>query len=360
MIIFLLMNFIVVFSSFLLVSRLLKFTNLIDLLISWFIFYFTQIITTELLLGILGILSLDNIILINLVILFISWLITRKKPLFSSFNAIRKPISGLLKNKIILFAISIIFGFGLVKICINLINPPFGWDNLNYHFVFPVEWLKQGNLNTPITIFDDPGPPYYPINGTLFFLWLIFPFKNVFIADLGQIPFFILGFLAIYSLGRKMNLNKEYSFLAGCLFTLIPNYFKQMEIAYVDVMVSSLFLVALNYLLSLNKKFLWRNVLVFGMSLGLLLGIKTVALPYSALLLLPFIYLLFKNNKKSYLFIVLIFCIIALGGFTYIRNLLETNNPLYPLDFQLLGKTVFRGVMDTNTYSAHFKSSDYN
>jgi hypothetical protein len=249
-------------------------------------------------------------------------------------------------------------GFGLVKIFVNLINPPFGWDSLNYHFTFPVEWLKHGNLDNPITVFDDPSPSYYPVNGSLFLLWLIFPFQNVFLADLGQIPFFILAFLLVFSISRKLNFNRYDAYLAASIFTLIPNYFKQLEITYVDVMVAALFLAALNYLFLLNKEFSLKNFTVYSVTLGLLLGTKTVALPYSILLFIPLIYLYF--NKRYALFLLLSLVIVAiLGGLTYIRNFLDTGNPLYPLDLKLFGKDILKGVMDTGTYSARFILWDY-
>ncbi|MFC1674346.1 hypothetical protein ACFL1K_00405 [Candidatus Omnitrophota bacterium] len=265
----------------------------------------------------------------------------------------------LLSSKVILLCISVILGFGLIKVLINLVNPPFGWDSLNYHFSFPVQWLKYGNLDMPIAIFDDPAPSYYPINGSLFFLWLILPLKSVFLADLGQIPFFVLGFLSIYSLGRKLELSREYALFAGCLFTLIPNYFKQLEIAYVDVMVSALFFAAINFLFALKKDFSLRNSLLFGLSLGLLIGTKTLALPYALLLIPLFLYLALTRLKKFYLLLIVFTCVVFFGGFSYIRNLLDTGNPLYPIDIRLMGFRILKGVVAPASYGAHFRPEDH-
>jgi len=357
MFIFLLMNSIVIASSFLLASKVFKFNVSIDYLITNFVLYLAQIIATELFLGIFGALYLKNLIFLNAGLLFLIWFTTRNKKFTYSFTGIKDASAQLFNNKVILLATAVILGFALVKIGINLLNPPFGWDDLNYHFTFPVEWLKHGNLDNPITISDDPSPTYYPINGSLFFLWLIFPFKNVFLADLGQIPFFILAFLSVISIGIKLGLNRENSYLAACLFTLIPNYFKQLEIAYVDVMVAALFLACLNYLLLLNKDLSLRNILLYNLTLGLLLGTKTVALPYSVLLFMPLIYLYFR--KPESLFLLFLLLIIIFGGFSYIRNFVQTGNPFYPLELKLFAKTVFKGVMDSQTYRAHFKIEDY-
>ncbi len=359
MITLLLMNLIVASSAFLVTYRIIKTDNFIDSLLSLFILYFAQIVASELILGSLGILYLPNIILLNLFILFIIYFVV--KDLGSSFDLrqIKELFLGFAGNKLILVCVSILLGFGLVKLFINLVNPPFGWDSLNYHFVFPVEWLKHGNLDTPITVFDDPSPSYYPINGSLYYLWLIFPLKNVFLADLGQFPFFILAFLAVFNISKKLSLNNELSFYAAGLFSLIPNYFKQLGIAYVDVMVAGLFLVCVNFILLLHERFNWRNVLVYSISLGLLVGTKTVALPYSAILFIPFVYLAVRNIGKFHLLFFSLAVVVAFGGFSYIRNFIDTGNPLYPLNLKLFGFDILKGVMDNSVYRAHFKTEDY-
>ena len=355
MYILLLMNTMVVLSAYLLANRVFKIADKIGFLIAVFILYLSQIVISELILGIFSRLYLNNLLMFNAAILLLVWYKTKGiKPAGHS-----KISMEFASNKIALFLFSIIIVFGLVKIGINLVNPPFGWDSLNYHFTFAVEWLKHGNLDIPITVFDDPSPSYYPINGSLFYFWLILPFKNVFLADLGQVPFFILCLLAVYGIARKTGVDKIRAFYCAALFFIIPNFFKQLSIAYVDVMVAGLFLVCLYYLFILAEEFSFRHVLLYGLSLGLLLGIKTIALPYSFLLFLPFVYLCLKNYHKSYLLWFSLFLIIIFGGFSYIRNFIQTGNPLYPLDFSLFGRVIFKGVMSPVIYRAHFKPEDY-
>ena len=358
------MNFIVILSSFLITYKLFKKLDFVDSLLCWFILYFAQIIFTELLLGILGILYLKNVILINLVILFIIWLTIKGRTHYFNLSGVKDSEFRFLENKIILFGISLILSFGLVKVFINLINPPFGWDNLNYHFTFPVEWMKHGNLNNPLVVSDDPFPTYYPINGSLLFLWLIFPFKNAFLADIGQLPFFILSFLAILSISRKLNLNQEYSFLAASLFVIIPNFFKQLQIAYVDIMLGGIFLVALNFLLGLTKKYSFKDAFLFSLAFGILVGIKTTALAYGIFLLIPFFYLIFSRKQmalrlKCRYSVSLFLMIFIFGGFSYFKNFLLTQNPFYPLDVSILGKAIFKGVIDKATFTSRNIESDY-
>jgi hypothetical protein len=127
----------------------------------------------------------------------------------------------------------------------------------------------------------------------------------------------------------------------------------------VDVMVAALFLAAVYYLIALAEEFNWGNSFLFATAVGLLVGTKTIACPYSLLLIIPFAYLAIRNLREYKISVAAILLVLIFGGFSYIRNYIDTGNPLYPLDFFLMGKRVFKGVMDTKTYAAHFKIEDY-
>lgn len=359
MFIFLLLNILVLACAFLIVYKSLRIEWAVDSIIALFVVYLSQIIFIELILGLAGALYLKNVILLSLALFLGAYLLTKNKELNLPPLNFTLYSKKLLSNKLFSFIFFVAASFAIVKILVNFLNPPFGWDSLNYHFTFPVEWLKSGNLNVPIVIFDDPSPAYYPLNGGLFYLWLIFPFKSVFLADLGQFPFFVIAMISVYGISRKIGLSRAYAFYSAALFALIPNFFKQLQVAYVDVMVGSLFLMGVNSLLSLKDKFNLGNILIYGLSLGLLIGTKTVALPYSFLLMIPFLVISFKDYKRAGLGVVVILCIFVFGGLSYFRNLIETGNPLYPLDFNLFNLHIFKGVMDKAVYSSHFISSDY-
>lgn len=356
---FFLLNTTVFLSAYFIIFNGLHSVRISDIFISWFIAYFTQIVFSTVTLGVLGLLTFENILLLNSVILVISWFwLGINKSVIHLTGRRRELLYFIGQNKLIFVIFCTLLGFASVKIFINLINPPFGWDSLNYHFTFAVEWLKNQNLNMPITIADDPSPPYYPIFGSIFYYWLILPFHDVMIADLGQLPFFIIGFTAVYAIARKTNLDKIYAFTAACLFTFIPNYFKHLEIAYVDVMVCALFLCSLNYIFLYEEKHDFSTALLFGLTTGLLIGTKTLALPYGALLLSGFTLICFSRKNIPHFFIGLTGAILF-GGFSYFRNYMETGNPFYPLQFKLGNTLIFSGPMTHKLYGAHFTSSDW-
>lgn len=324
------------------------------------LFFYAQIIITELAAGIFNRLTPGSLIILNLIILF-SAIALKRKGLPRREQLIFKE-AGLLRNKMAVFLLSCIIGFALVKAAVNLVNAPFGWDSLNYHFSFAVEWLKNKNLANPMVINCDPSPPYYPINGSLIFLWLMLPFRDVFLADIGQLPFFILSFIAVFSIARKIGIAGDYSYFSAALFVLIPNFFKQLEIAYVDVIFCAFFLLTVNFLLALEQEFNFKNLLLSALSFGLLTGVKNTALPLGGILLLFFI--LIALSKKIYRKIIpysLFFGFVALvfGGFSYIRNFILTGNFLYPVNFYIFGRKIFPGVLDISYYRAHYLPGDY-
>ncbi len=351
------LNLSVFATSFLLTRHYFYFSSLLDSVISFFILFCAQIILTLQILGIIGALSLNNVLILNTTVLlavFFSIKIFRIKQK-NLFNTSKVFIETIKLSRIETFCLFFILGFGLVKIFVNLINPPFGWDCLNYHFTFPVEWMKTGRLDNPMVVSDDPFPAYYPINGSLFFLWLILPFRSAYLADLGQLPFFIISFFALLSIANKLTLPRRYSFLAACLFVFIPNYFKQLQIAYVDIMIASTFLVSLNFLLGLKKDLNLKNFIIFTLSLGIFIGIKTPALVYSIFILLPFFFILFGNSKINFLkkieyLIFFTLLIMTFGCFSYLRNFFLTLNPFYPLNIKIFGKTIFKGAIDYATF----------
>lgn len=351
--IFFLLNILTLLTSYRLAKRCSPAENPSYRFLTLGVIFYSQIILLELFWGILGKLYLGNLFLSTAVIFAITYIFCKQKKTCSVFLNFPDKI---IDNKIVIFCLSLILGFALVKIAVNLVNPPFGWDNLNYHFTFPAEWMKHNNLENPITINDDLGPSYYPINGSLIYLWLAYPLQNVFMADLGQIPFFLLSFIALYGICRKLGISREYSLYASCLFTITPNYFKQMEIAYVDVMVCAWFLLSGYFLLSFYYHRKLRDAVFFSLGLGMLIGTKTAALPYAFVLFVLFI----AQSRGSFSYIFISAALIMLtGGYAYIRNFIQTGNPLYPLNVQFLGYTIFKGVYEKSAYTAHISKDAY-
>jgi len=359
-----LLNLICGLSVFFILKYFTSIKSFLDYAIYFTLIFTAQVVLTELILGLFGALTLAGVLAFNFLILLLVFYLPRlmgKAPVTFARGLFLKLRSNLSLGRLEYFCLSVLIGFGLVKLFINLINPPFGWDNLNYHFTFPVEWLKSGTLDTPIVVSDDPAPSFYPINASLIFLWFMLPLRNVFMADLASFPFYLLSGLIVYKMCRHFSLDRRSSLFSAVLFLLIPNIFKQLEIAYIDIIVCALYLASFYFVLKLRDEFKYSYAVMAGVSLGLLVGVKSLALVYSLTLFLPLFLILIRNKGFRPLgaLLIVLSVVLLLGGYSYIKNFIITGNPLYPIDVTVLGKTLFKGVIDKASYSAHFVEGDY-
>lgn len=366
MLILILSNSLVILSSYFIARRFFAGLGFTDFLLFCFTLFLAQITLAQTLLGLSGNLFASNIILLELIVALGAFSVySLNKPKTS----LAKPDAGFIfNNKIILLAVSVFTAFFGQKLLINLVNPPMCPDSLQYHLMFPAVWLQNGSLDNPLVIFGSrptsaelSALSYYPLNGELFFFWLMFPLKNALLADIGEAPFYFAGILAVYSILRKFNLKKDTAFLGGMLWVLIPNLFKQIRNgSQVDVICAALFLLALNNLIILGREARLKNACLFGITLGLLLGTKVLNL-YWAVSLLPLAgYYLYKNYAEIKFRRVIIFMlavaimIILFGGFTYLRTFLTTGNPFYPVKIAALGRQIFPGFIDKEAFSNLF------
>ena len=362
-------------SSWLLSRRYFGMRLFSEAVLAAFILFFAQIVLVELLLGSLNLFYLNNVLLMHSLIFLAVFLAFRKKNLGFSL----KPDLGVFfKSNLLILVFSFFSAFFLVKTCVNLVNPPVNVDSLTNHLAFPAFWIKNGNLNNPVFIFGsapvvNPATletsmlSYYPINAELFFAWLMMPLRNVFLADAGEAPFYIIGIIAVYAILRKYSVEKKLALLSGFLWALIPNIFKQLRSgSLIDVICAVLLLLVLNSLLLLKKNFTLKNAYLLGISAGLLVGTKMINLVWLAGLIPLAAYVFYKgvraNRTSLYNFFWIIavssFMLILFGGYMYIKNYVFTGNPVFPIDLKIFGKTVFKGLMDNVAYKAQIAAGE--
>lgn len=365
----------VTFSSWLLAKKYFGIKLFSESILVCFILSFAQIILVELFLGIIGRLYFVNVFVFHLLILALILLnFSRKKiPVFT-----KPDIKFFWNSNLLIFAASVFLSFFLVKVFLNLINPPVDADSLLYHLAFPAAWIKSGTLDTPFFIFGSmpvviPGslavssPSYFPINAELFFTWFMLPLRNAFLADLGEAPFYFVGIITVYSILRKYNLNQKTALLSGFLLVLIPNIFKQLKAgAQIDVICAVLFLLILFNLLLLKFDFTIKKAILLGIVSGIFIGTKFNNLVWLIAIFPLAFYILWKGikTKKLKLGKVLIFLgavvsmAVLFGAYMYIKNYIFTGNPIFPVDLKIFGKVIFKGLVDSHTYKIQLFTKD--
>src|SRR5210317_2221056 len=119
MILFLLMNLILFSCAYLITVKFFKKYSLLDIFVNIFVIYLSQIILSEILLGVMGALSVGNLLLINGLVLVAAFLIPNKKATSINISQFFNSFNKFFKNKVALFILSIIIAFGSVKVGFN-------------------------------------------------------------------------------------------------------------------------------------------------------------------------------------------------------------------------------------------------
>jgi len=363
--IFLAMNFLVIFNSYLILKNF-KIGNPEDKFLALGVVTVSQIILILLFLGLIKILYLVNVVLLSCllttILVFFNLLKTRQLfvndlilDLKGSIRAIKTETKQLKKLGFTIRLSLLVLIFTLFTIVFyGLTTPPYSDDGLSYHLPMAVSWLKSGAIYTvEITTFTDVNVAmYYPGNSELILLWNLLPFHDDIIVDISQLAFAIMGAIACYGIARKIKIKKKNALWASILFLLTPVIILQSKTTYNDVIFASMFLISINFLLAYrktNKKF---YIILSSLSFGFVLGTKYLGILYFLAYILFFILAYHKKRLSKtmiYDLIIVALFVSLMGGFWYIKNFLEDGSIIYPMKVNLFGYKIMDAPHDPRT-----------
>ncbi len=294
------------------------------------------------------------------------------KDIFKELKNEIKHFFHIIKSDRILLTISILFFISwCYLIFIGYLFPSYTWDALLYHLPIAGFVLQSGAIEqmpdySLIYLFIN----IFPKNIELFFLWNLIFLKSDRIVDLSQLFFTLAGMLSIYSMAVKIGTKEKYALYCSLLFFFAPVIILQSTAEYVDIAVSVLLLIAINFLMcgsreepSLTNR---KNITLLpaGVTAGILLGSKGSAPLFVVALSMLFLineirkrstlrregysaltggHLSFKRIIARYV-IYFMMPVILLGSYWYIKNWVYYGNPVYPFKVMLFNKTLFRGI----------------
>jgi len=213
------------------------------------------------------------------------------------------------------------------------------YDSLSYHLVFPARWLLDHRLSIVPTPFSDEAQAYAPANGELFFLWLMLPFHGDLLARIGQLPFYLLGGVALYALARRAGAAPAHAIYPPLFYLFTRPIIEQAIGADVDLVCWSMFLASIYFSLVAVDRGDPRDWLFWGVCVGLFCGSKYVALVYAPLLLAFAVRGGLRRQMVWALPGILLF-----AAPWYARNWIVGGSPLYPASLTIAGLTVAPGA----------------
>jgi len=225
------------------------------------------------------------------------------------------------------------------------------YDVLSYHLHIPATWRAAGRISVVPTPFGDQAPAYAPSNAELTYQLAMSLTGNLRLAQAGQAPFAALAALAIYATARQLGLARLLGCGAALAFLMVPEIWMQASDAMSDLALASFFLSCLPFLLRLRQHRSGLDVAALGVGLGLMAGTKYVGGAYLTLLGAAGVAALMRcgsgwSRRRSLLVVGLL--TFACGGFWYLRNVIATGDPIFPVTLRfgplVLGKGLYGGA----------------
>jgi|GEM_PF-2151516 len=357
LLIFLAQNLALILSSIFITAWLYKYKveGLTKFILSVFTIFVSQIIAIEIILGILGKISYGNALILTTISFIFTGILWGRE----TFKRLLINSSGEKPSPLILYIIYlpllIIF---LIRTFSAMLQVPLEYDVVAYHLPFVVEWIKTKSLmGIYYTAFASPIG-YYPSNYELLNLWTILPFNNDFFVNILNFPLLALLGIALYKILRNLNTEKNTALiLTGALF-YIPIFLRQGGVGLTDIFFCLTFALFMYFLQEIykNRKNPFKKdsiktaYILFGLNIGLLLGTKYLGIVISIIpiFLLLLICIFTKIQKRWKLLGISAISAFITGGFFYIRNWINSGNPIFPVDLKIFGIKIFEGYLGTN------------
>ncbi|MDB5290535.1 MAG: Dolichyl-phosphate-mannose-protein mannosyltransferase [Phycisphaerales bacterium] len=222
--------------------------------------------------------------------------------------------------------------------------PPVATDSLVYHLPTAVQWIQTGRLGIYPTWYWNPAASYSPGTGSMFMAWWMLPAGNEVFVRFVQIPPLLLIFFLVVRMCRLMGCGRTVAGLVATAATLCRPLFSEAMFQKDDLYVTAFIaaaVLALSREPAREKLGPWRA----GVALGFVLASK-----YTALLACPvFLFLIdspFRARWKARHWAIAAGLVLLMAAPWYVRNILLTGNPLYPVDVRLPGLH-FQGLFGT-------------
>jgi len=248
------------------------------------------------------------------------------------------------KSTIILRFFTVISIFISLLILVQALTPPWDYDGLMYHLEGSRRFLSAGRIAVDADIYQVNGP---------FLIEMLFASGIGFgIDSLAKIIHYFFGVIVIFATfifgNRYLGDNKGW--IPAIILISTSSILIFSSFAYVDVAWTCY------QFLAIFAMFIWMDtkqsswLLVSGIFMGFSLGTKYMALGYAVILSLTIVWIGRKRGIKTTLKSIGYFggTAILVGIPWYLKNLIWTGNPVYPLFFGGEGWPIERVQMASN------------
>lgn len=221
----------------------------------------------------------------------------------------------------------------------------FSFDDTSYHLTTVATFQAHHDLRMPRFSYGDPRTPFYPFGSELLAWELTTPFGGGdFAARWVELPFALLTLLATAVVARRLGTGRYVAALAPVLYLTVSEAFPEGALAAGnDHAVAFAALATAHAALLLRCRPTAGTGAYAGIALGLLVGTKLVGLLYAPPLALLVLFCLaisrvprpHRLRRRAAALAAGCVAVVAVGGYSYVRNAASTGNPFFPVALQL-------------------------
>lgn len=242
------------------------------------------------------------------------------------------------------------------QVAVTFVHPATQGDALSYHAPLGVLLWRGGDLTTHLQLNPATYALWYPATAELWSgaLRLLAGER---LANLGQLPFALLGASAVFAFTRRTGLQAGAALLAACGFLLVPIVTLQVGTQANDVTGAALVMSAIALTSAPLGHWGPRRAALVGLALGLAVTTKLALFPSVVVIAAVVLATIARSQPRTgrwrgreLLAFVLPFLVIV--GPWWLRNLVLEANPLYPQALPLYGHGV--NIHDLGTVDHSF------
>lgn len=218
--------------------------------------------------------------------------------------------------------------------------PYYVHDVMSYHLPRVAGWIQQGNLTVP---HFPVNRVFWPAGFELIQTWqAVFPHHDA-VVEAAGIPFWIMAIGAVFILARSLSVSRTAAAWSALLFAFTPALALNATSGKNDIAVAALYLyIAALWIKPLNRRLAGRRWLLTVAAALLGIGIK----PTMVFILPGLIWLAATGLRKADIACFrrfriapwtgsIVLLALLLGGYWYLRNWVQFNNPFYPSSFRV-------------------------
>jgi len=237
-------------------------------------------------------------------------------------------------------------------------RPPYGWDELYYHIPAINQWVLANRIGW---IEAMPEVPFvnYPMGVELIGFFGHYLFKTDRLLDASNLWYWPLAFLAASVIADKLGARGIWRYFAGGLVAGVPVFICQSLTSYVDIGFASSVMASIAAAMALvfsNDRAPWPRAVLLGLCIGLMAGAKGTGVVFAFLILALTAAAAWRcRGLQRWKFLLRqlllsgLVCL-AVGGYWYVRSLVKTGNPVYPIQVKLGEKVILEGY-DHNRFN---------